>query len=102
MDRVSNPERTEARHAPGLAASILAITAFMLLVGTAEAKPARCFTTDDGKFSCDIPRNGPRWKFCDFRTGQAELSSEHERARCGVWVCDVGFSKHRAARPLRA
>ncbi len=42
------------RHVNGLALVATAGGFLMLLVGVADTKPARCFTSDDGYFNCDF------------------------------------------------
>jgi hypothetical protein len=54
MNRLSNSAGAQPRHAAGLAATALTVAALCCLAGIAQAKPARCFTTDDGDYSCQF------------------------------------------------
>src|SRR4029453_4264467 len=42
---------------------LLAVSLLCSLVSTAEAKPARCSTTDDGAFPCQFRATGPDGSF---------------------------------------
>lgn len=48
------PRHAGAGRWPGRARSFLTVAALCCLAGLAEAKPARCFTTDDGAFGCQF------------------------------------------------
>lgn len=62
-------------------------TAFLMLaafdLGVVEAKPARCFTTDDGEFPCDF-------RGLD-RQGSFEISSENGPTYA-LWVDSPGLA----------
>jgi len=47
-------EMSNARQARIALATALCIAALFAASGPAQAKPARCFTTDDGEFGCDF------------------------------------------------
>jgi hypothetical protein len=51
----------------GLARGLLSVAALCCLVSVAQAKPARCFTTDDGEFGCEFRATG--------RDGSFEISA---------------------------
>jgi hypothetical protein len=51
----------------GVAGGVLGVAALCCLAGSAQAKPARCFTTDDGEFGCQFRTTG--------RDGSFEISA---------------------------
>jgi hypothetical protein len=52
---------------PSLARAVFSATVFCCLAGVAIARPARCFTTDDGEFGCQFRTTG--------RDGSFEISA---------------------------
>lgn len=83
---------------------LLAIGALASLATPAHAKPAQCFTTDDGYYSCDfrgidkagsftvsapnrptytieVYKPGRAYGFADFGTGNTSLPGEYIRSR---------------------
>jgi hypothetical protein len=52
-----------ARRGTGFTRGFLSVAALCCLAGVAQAKPARCFTTDDGAFSCQFRATAPDGSF---------------------------------------
>lgn len=66
--RTSRPvSRSSSRHHSATVRSILAFAALCCLADAADAKPARCSTTDDGSFACIFRATG--------RGGSFEISA---------------------------
>src|SRR4051812_10469012 len=59
--------RSSSRHHPATVRSILALAVLCCLANAADAKPARCSTTDDGSFACKFRATG--------RDGSFEISA---------------------------
>ena len=51
------------RQRHGAARGILSIAGFCCILGSAEARPAHCFTTDDGSFTCEFRMTDPDGSF---------------------------------------
>jgi hypothetical protein len=58
---------SRARPGTGLTRGLLAVAALCCLTGVSQAKPARCFTSDDGEFGCEFRPTG--------RDGSFEISA---------------------------
>ncbi len=48
---------------PALASALLAMVALCATVVASEARPARCFTTDEGSYRCDFRSTGSDGSF---------------------------------------
>ena len=60
-DQLPDSAALGLRQGKGLLTPFLSVIAICCMVGIAQAKPARCFTTDDGEFRCQFlatDRNG--------------------------------------------
>jgi hypothetical protein len=54
MNRLTEASKADPARARVALATALCMAALFAAPGLAHAKPARCFTTDDGQFSCDF------------------------------------------------
>ena len=100
------------------ASSLLSLAALCCVINAAEAKPARCFTTDDGSYACEfratgrdgsfqisapgkptyllnIDQPGLAYGFVAIEGRNVPLPGRYQRSRTerGCWVNDTTRSK---------
>jgi hypothetical protein len=88
-----------ARHNGPLRSGIVAALVACCLAQAAEARPARCFTTDDGSFACDFQPTGRDGSFRISARGKPTYILTMEAP--GVAYGFVNLGKRNVALPGR-
>ena len=72
----------------------LTLATLFLAVGTATAKPAKCFTSDDGEYSCDFKSLDKAGSFTISAAGKPTYTLEVDGPGAAFGFADLGTGRN--------